>query len=61
MAEIMTNFRAVDMLGVKKAKPAAKAKVSKPQAPKVVEPVVVEEPVAVVEAPVVEESTPAAE
>lgn len=62
MAEIMTNFRAVDMLGVaKKAKPAAKAKAPKVQAPVVVEPVAVEEPVAVVEAPVVEESAPAAE
>lgn len=62
MAQIMTNFRAVDMPGVKKAvKPAPKAKAPKVQAPVVVEPVVVEEPVAVVEAPIVEESAPAAE
>lgn len=58
MAEIMTNFRAVDMLGAKKAKSAPKAKAPKApkyEAPKVEEPVVAEEPVAV------EESAPAAE
>lgn len=51
MSEIMTNFRAVDMPGAAKPVEVAPKKVApkKAAAPKV-EPVVVEEPVAVVEA-----------
>lgn len=55
MAEIMTNFRAEDMLGTKKAAPAPKVAAPKPAPAPVVEEPKVEEPVVVEVAVEVEE------